>query len=181
MDGQVIFEENSAGKEIYIVESGKIEISQHDETIAVLEKGDFFGEMAPICGTLRSAKATAVGDAYLRSFSLDEMIQHMVADSQYMIDVLQRLVSRLRITTKELRLLNIHISLLGNGREKDTVPEELPTKTEHEAEVFGGKDIIRRYYVKELEKRDREIANLREQLKQSQKLLADRRPRWRRR
>ena len=109
-DGEVIFAENSPGKEIYIIESGKVEISQRlDGTktpIVVLEKGAFFGEMAPITNTLRSATATAIENVFLTSFSMEEMIERMRIDDVFMVTVLQRLISRLRNTTSRLRTLS---------------------------------------------------------------------------
>jgi CRP-like cAMP-binding protein len=59
----VIFEEGSSGRELYVVLDGKIDIvkgSGATRTIIVtLGKGEFFGEMAVIDGSSRSATAVA--------------------------------------------------------------------------------------------------------------------------
>ncbi len=105
-DGEVIFRENSLAKEIYIIMSGKVEISREIDgrkmSIAVFETGDFFGEMAPITHRLRSATATAIGSVSLKSLSVEAMVQQMHADRNFMVSVVERLIRRLRITTEDL-------------------------------------------------------------------------------
>jgi CRP-like cAMP-binding protein len=59
----VIFEEGSTGRELYVVLDGKIDIvkitGSAKTTIVTLGKGEFFGEMAVIDGSARSATAIA--------------------------------------------------------------------------------------------------------------------------
>ena len=59
----VIFEEGSTGRELYVVLDGKIDIVKitgaTKTTIVTLGKGEFFGEMAVIDGSSRSATAVA--------------------------------------------------------------------------------------------------------------------------
>ena len=59
----VIFEEGSTGRELYVVLDGKIDIVKiagaTKTTIVTLGKGEFFGEMAVIDGSSRSATAIA--------------------------------------------------------------------------------------------------------------------------
>jgi CRP/FNR family cyclic AMP-dependent transcriptional regulator len=61
--GDVIFEEGSTGRELYVVLDGKIDIAKDSgatrTTIVTLGKGEFFGEMAVIDGSSRSATAIA--------------------------------------------------------------------------------------------------------------------------
>jgi CRP/FNR family cyclic AMP-dependent transcriptional regulator len=60
---EVIFEEGSTGRELFVVLDGKVEIAKVagvDKTVIVtLGKGEFFGEMAVIDGSARSATAIA--------------------------------------------------------------------------------------------------------------------------
>ena len=61
--GDVIFEEGSTGRELFVVLDGKIDIAKLDgaarTVIVTLGKGEFFGEMAVIDGSSRSATAIA--------------------------------------------------------------------------------------------------------------------------
>jgi len=59
--GDVVFEEGSTGRELFVVLDGRIDIVKLDgatkTTIVTLGKGEFFGEMAVIDGSARSATA----------------------------------------------------------------------------------------------------------------------------
>ncbi|MEH2491556.1 Crp/Fnr family transcriptional regulator [Bradyrhizobium sp. AZCC 2230] len=59
----VIFEEGSTGRELFVVLDGEVEIAKvdgaHKTSIIKLGKGEFFGEMAVIDGSARSATAIA--------------------------------------------------------------------------------------------------------------------------
>ncbi|WP_219340719.1 cyclic nucleotide-binding domain-containing protein, partial [Escherichia fergusonii] len=60
---EMIFEEGSTGRELFVVLDGKVDIVKNsgaDRTVIVtLGKGEFFGEMAVIDGSARSASAVA--------------------------------------------------------------------------------------------------------------------------
>ena len=61
--GAIIFEEGSTGRELFVVLDGRIDIVKLDGAtktlIVTLGKGEFFGEMAVIDGSARSATAIA--------------------------------------------------------------------------------------------------------------------------
>ena len=61
--GDVIFDEGSTGRELYVVLDGEVEIAKVNggskTVIVTLGKGEFFGEMAVIDGSSRSATAIA--------------------------------------------------------------------------------------------------------------------------
>jgi len=101
-DNALIFAEGSIGKEIYIVGSGKVEISTRIRgtkiPMAVLEKGDFLGEMAAFTNVRRSGTATAIGKVVLMPLAVEEIL----LDRQITMNLLQTLASRLRGTTSTL-------------------------------------------------------------------------------
>lgn len=127
-DGEVIFEEDSVGQEFYIIESGKVEISQRTgakkTTIAVLEEGDFFGEMASLTDAPRSATAIALGKVKLMCLSMKAVLEHMQASPQFTVNLLQTLVNRLRSTTSTLRTLIARMYALDAGSVDDISPEK---------------------------------------------------------
>jgi CRP-like cAMP-binding protein len=61
--GDVIFEEGSTGRELFVVLDGRIDIIKRNgagsSVIVTLSKGEFFGEMAVIDGSARSATAVS--------------------------------------------------------------------------------------------------------------------------
>ena len=62
--GEIIFREGDLGTEMYIISEGKVEIlnrlGEDDRVLAVLEKGDFFGEMSVLEDLPRAATARPV-------------------------------------------------------------------------------------------------------------------------
>ena len=69
---EVIFEEGSLGRELFVVLDGQVDIAKVSgaakTVIVTLGKGEFFGEMAVIDGSARSATAIAasVGTRVMR-------------------------------------------------------------------------------------------------------------------
>jgi CRP-like cAMP-binding protein len=104
--GMHVFEEGDEGREMYVVLEGKVLISKFipgagEEALAILERGDFFGEMSLIDGELRSADARAHGGP-LTVLALDQAtLQEMLAlDAQASLDFLKLLC---RLVAKRLR------------------------------------------------------------------------------
>jgi CRP-like cAMP-binding protein len=65
--GHVLFREGEPGKEMFVLQSGKVAISKHvrdvEKVLATLGPGEFFGEMAIISNKPRNATATVAEDA----------------------------------------------------------------------------------------------------------------------
>jgi CRP/FNR family cyclic AMP-dependent transcriptional regulator len=61
--GDIVFEEGSTGRELFVVLDGRIDIVKRNgaakDVVVTLGKGEFFGEMAVIDGSARSATAVA--------------------------------------------------------------------------------------------------------------------------
>ena len=67
--GTVLFKEGEPGKEMYVVQSGKVNITKKvrdtEKILATLGPGEFFGEMSILNNKPRSAGATIAEDAKL--------------------------------------------------------------------------------------------------------------------
>jgi CRP/FNR family transcriptional regulator, cyclic AMP receptor protein len=104
-EGATIFHEGDRGGELYIIAEGRVMISKMlgggEEALAILGRGDFFGEMALIDGEPRSADARAHGGP-LTVLALDgDAVQEVLAmDASAAFEFLQLLcrlmVNRLR-------------------------------------------------------------------------------------
>ena len=104
--GDVILKEGSHGVAVYIIESGKVEISKdvHGKKFAVetLGPGDMFGEMSFIDQEPRSATATALEDTVLGLLDKDFIDSGFNQISSDFRGVIRTLVKRLRKTTQKL-------------------------------------------------------------------------------
>jgi CRP/FNR family cyclic AMP-dependent transcriptional regulator len=106
LPGDSLFAEGDEGHEMYVVLEGKALISKYipgagEEALAILERGDFFGEMSLIDGEPRSADARAHAGP-LTVLALDQAtIQEMlVLDPTASLDFLRLLC---RLVAKRLR------------------------------------------------------------------------------
>lgn len=104
--GVVIFREGELGSDMYIIQSGQVMISRNvggqQRELAVLEKGDFFGEMALLDeNPERSATATCLTDVealQLRSADLDSMLRRK---PEIAVRMMMKLADRLRETNRK--------------------------------------------------------------------------------
>ena len=65
-EGAYVFQEGDPGQELYVIVEGRVMICKYipgggEEALAILERGDFFGEMSLLDGEPRSADARAHG------------------------------------------------------------------------------------------------------------------------
>jgi hypothetical protein len=104
--GDTIYNEGDLGSEMYVVQSGEVRLfrvrdgAQHD--LAVMEKGDFFGELAVLEGLPRTSSASAVCDVDLieiNSATFDRMIR---ANIEIAVRMLRKLSNRLQEANRQL-------------------------------------------------------------------------------
>ena len=131
-DGKVIFEEDSVGKDVYIIESGKVEITKlindRNVTIRILEKGDLFGENAMFVNIPRSVTAKAIGRTLLISMTMEELIYRMQNNLNFAIELIQSLVTRLYNTDATLKILFSKVYRFSEGLFQDMFPDKQPQK-----------------------------------------------------
>jgi HlyD family secretion protein len=104
--GDVIFREGEVGDFAYQVVKGKIEVTKFngDEyvTLALLEKGALFGEMALIDKQPRSAMARAVNEATVREIDKDALLGYLRNSPQTAFNMMQQLASYARNANEKL-------------------------------------------------------------------------------
>jgi CRP-like cAMP-binding protein len=94
---------------MYIIQSGKVAIKKKvkdgDTTLAVLEKGDFFGEMSILERMPRSATAEILEDGDLIVISGELFGDMIKANPEIAVRMLRKYSIRLRETNKQLELV----------------------------------------------------------------------------
>jgi len=103
-----LFRQGDTGDAMYLIESGRVRISIHDDdkqelTLAELAQGDFFGEMSIIDGRQRSADARVIEDARLAILSRDAFLSFVRTNPDVALKMLSALTDRLRRTDDLLR------------------------------------------------------------------------------
>lgn len=107
-DGDVIFREGEVSDAAYLVVSGAVEIvmgfgSPDPKTIAVLGKGEYFGEMGAIDSSPRSGTAVAKGDVDCMSVGQEEFMETLIERPTEAIHLLKVLFERLRRADRKMK------------------------------------------------------------------------------
>lgn len=106
-DGEFIFNEGDLGMEMFIIHEGRIEILKQIQgersQLAVLEKGDFFGEMSILEDLPRTASARALGDVKLLLINGATFDQMLRSNPEIAVRMMRKLSRRLRETDRMLR------------------------------------------------------------------------------
>ena len=109
--GTVLFREGDRGEEMFIVQSGKVKISKRirgvEKTLAVLEKGEFFGEMAILNDKPRSASAETIEDSDMLVIDRKTFDALIRGNVEIAIRFIKRLADRLRETNDQMEALMI--------------------------------------------------------------------------
>ncbi len=127
--GELVFREGDLGTEMYIVQDGRIEILKRlqdgeDRAVAVLEKGDFFGEMSILEELPRTAGARALVDSKLLQINGSTFDQMLRTNPEIAVRMMRKLSRRLRETDQLLRDAAGNVS--GEGAPEMPSPNVTP-------------------------------------------------------
>jgi len=100
--GDVIFREGDPAGELFIIQSGEIEIRLGNRVLETLPQYSIFGEMALIDSAPRSATAVAATDAKLVPIS-EKQFLFLVSNTPYFaLNVMRIMARRLRLANRSL-------------------------------------------------------------------------------
>lgn len=128
---EVVFMQGQPGTGMYILLSGKVNISLHYKQedqidLATLQTGDFFGELSLLDESPRSATAVTEGATELAGFFrpdlMDLLEQNPSLGIKVVLSLAEVLGERLRSTNAELQGLRSQLLLLR--KTTDSSPEE---------------------------------------------------------
>ncbi len=109
-DRQVLFKEGDVGDEMYLIKQGRIKIIKKigDEikVLAILSEGDFFGEMAVIDNSPRSATAVADGETHVITFD-KKAFKKKIGEEPLVEYIVTELTKRLRRADEQIKFLMI--------------------------------------------------------------------------
>jgi CRP/FNR family cyclic AMP-dependent transcriptional regulator len=125
--GEPVFSQGDPGLGMYIIQEGEVSISisgkeNGDRELAVLADGDFFGELALIDESPRSANARCKSDCVLIGFFRPDLFELIEKKNQLGIKIIFKLAEivsqRLRTTDKELSKARNQLEQLQAEQEK---------------------------------------------------------------
>jgi CheY-like chemotaxis protein/3-polyprenyl-4-hydroxybenzoate decarboxylase len=114
--GERLFTQGEAGKQAYIVRSGRLRIARtehgHDVEIGIAEVGEMAGEVSLVSGSTRAASAIAMEATEVQVLDLENMRRYLETQPPWLRLTLASVVGHLRETTERLmRLEEEHCAL----------------------------------------------------------------------
>jgi CRP-like cAMP-binding protein len=107
--GTPLFKEGDTGKEMYVIQAGKVRISKQvrdvEKTLVELGAGEFFGEMAVLNDKPRTADATVVEDSKLLVIDPRTFEAMVRGNAEIAIRIIKMLSKRLEEADKQIENL----------------------------------------------------------------------------
>ncbi len=109
----IIFKEGAAPDGVYYICTGKVRVTRlvggEETTLAELEPGDVFGELAMVDNRPRSATISAVEDTWVYHFTPQAFSKKMQEMDKFMYEVFNTLVLTIRnLNLKQDELVRSH-------------------------------------------------------------------------
>lgn len=99
-DGEIIVVEGEHGREMFVIQEGRVEVTKRidgrDERLAVLGRGEFFGEMSLLEGLPRHATVRALGRVRLLVVEPGSLLLRIRRDPTFAFEMLQHMSRRIR-------------------------------------------------------------------------------------
>jgi len=120
-NGEVIFREGDAAREIFMLQEGRVRVVKRvrsvERSVHILKPGDLFGEGALLPNTLRSSSAVALSDVVVLALDPDTFNQLLQGSGAVAARLVQQLVRRLRDAEDQFEnmLLRDHTSKVVNA------------------------------------------------------------------
>lgn len=106
-EGQIIVREGETGDCMFAVQEGRVEvITEHagrgEVQVAILEKGDIFGEMAIFDREVRSATVRALGEARILTVDKKTFLRRIQEDPTLAFNLVRLMSHRIRNLTSQI-------------------------------------------------------------------------------
>jgi len=95
-EGETVIQEGEHGEEMFLIVEGEVEIHRDTESLAVLGRHDYFGEMSILDGEPRSATVTARSDCLLLRLRQSDFYGILERHFNVALTIIHTLTRRLR-------------------------------------------------------------------------------------
>jgi len=134
--GETVCKEGDAGDTMYIIQQGKVKITKHiggkEYILAVLGKGEFFGEMALVTRIKRTATVITLTTVEVLEFDRSGFIDLIKKNAQIVLNIIDKLCRRLHNANLKLQhlvprydkglvALSLYYAYKGQEKELDTL------------------------------------------------------------
>ena len=99
-DGEIIYRQGDRGDCMYVILDGQVQVLQRkgdkEYCLAVLDSGDFFGEMALFEEELRSTTVRAVGQVSVYTLERTSLLRRVHEDPSLAFRIIEKMSHRIR-------------------------------------------------------------------------------------
>ena len=110
-DGDIIVHQGESGDCMYEILEGTVEVLREkngqETCLAVLSKGDFFGEMAIFEKEVRSASVRAMGEVRAMTIDRKTLLRRISEDPSLAFRILEKMANRIRELDVEIERLKV--------------------------------------------------------------------------
>jgi CRP/FNR family transcriptional regulator, cyclic AMP receptor protein len=107
--GTILFRDGERGKEMYVIQAGKVKITKEvrgkEQILAILGAGEFFGEMAILNNKPRSASATVLEDSKMLVIDPKTFEVMIKNNTEIAVRMIQKLAKRLEEADHQIESL----------------------------------------------------------------------------
>jgi CRP/FNR family cyclic AMP-dependent transcriptional regulator len=164
--GAVLFREGEPGKHMYVIQSGRVQLTRkvrgREAHLATLPAGEFFGEMAIINKQPRSATATVIEEAHLLVLDARTFEAMIRGNAEIALRMIKKLAARLGQANSQLETLLVQdlnhrivhqLRVLSETRGQVDLPGvRIDVSVDELAELIGAKPKEARDGLERLEK-----------------------------
>lgn len=109
--GSRVVEEGLPGDYMYVIREGRAKVTKassdgREKIMNLLDRGDFFGDMALLSGEVRSASVETLEDSRLLALSRRDFVGLLRSSSDLALAVIEELTNRLRETNEQASSLS---------------------------------------------------------------------------
>ncbi len=109
--GEVVFREGEPGADMYVIQTGRVELSRRvrgrEMHLATLPAGEFFGEMAIVNNKPRSASATVLEEARMLVLDARTFEAMVRGNAEIALRLIKKLAARLAQANTQVELLQL--------------------------------------------------------------------------
>ena len=107
--GTVLFREGEVGEEMYVIQSGRVQLTRRvrgrEMHLGTLPPGEFFGEMAIVNNRPRTATATIIEEAHLLVIDGRTFEAMVRGNSEIALRFIKKLATRLELSNQQVETL----------------------------------------------------------------------------
>ena len=154
--GKVVFHQGDPGDTMYIIQAGAVEVTQlqgdQETVLALLERGDFFGEMALIDERPRSATVTAIQPTRLLPLTRTTLLERVRQDPGVASHLLRAMSHRIDQATHSLRNMvegdeALRLALAYRQKEFSSAEEILPSEDHEPSSASETSSLLEAYII----------------------------------